>query len=73
MNTSTHSHTIREQQALAVFKRDVAAFTSGVLDAVMNDFGEHSTAITSDGAFEARSGSVCYMAACCGVRRYRPR
>ena len=52
MNTSTHSHTTREQQALAVFKRHVAAFTSGNLDAVMNDFGEHSMVITPDGVFE---------------------
>lgn len=52
MNTSTQSHTTREQQALAVFKRHVAAFTSGNLDAVMNDFGEHSMVITPDGVFE---------------------
>lgn len=52
MNTSTHSHTAREQQALAIFKRHVAAFTSGNLDAVMHDFGEHSMVITPDGVFE---------------------
>lgn len=52
MNTSTQPYTTREQQALEVFKRHVAAFTSGNLDAVMNDFGEHSIVITPDGVFE---------------------
>ncbi|MBW8329471.1 MAG: hypothetical protein K0M48_10075 [Thiobacillus sp.] len=52
MNTSTHSHTTREQQALAIFKRHVAVFTSCNLDAVMNDFGEHSMVITPDGVFK---------------------
>ena len=54
MNTGTHSHTTQEQQALAVFRRHVAAFTSGNLDAVMNDFGEHPMVITPDGVFEGR-------------------
>lgn len=50
MNTS--EHTPSEQQALAVFRRHVAAFNSGNLDAVMNDFGEHAVVITPDGVFE---------------------
>lgn len=52
MDTNTQTHTPREQQAQAIFKRHVAAFTSGNLDAVMNDFGEHSIVITPDGVFE---------------------
>lgn len=52
MNTPEHTHTPREQQALALFKRHVAAFTSGNLDAVLNDFGEHSVVITPEGVFE---------------------
>lgn len=52
MNTSTQPCTIREQQALEVFKRHVAAFTSGNLDAVMKDFGEQSVVITPDGVYE---------------------
>ncbi len=52
MNTSTHSHTTREQQVLAIIKRHVAAFTSGNLDAVMNDFGEHSMVNRPNGVFE---------------------
>ncbi len=52
MNTSTQSYTGREQQALKVFKRHVAAFTSGNLEAVMNDFGEQSMVITPDGVYE---------------------
>jgi hypothetical protein len=52
MHTNTQTHTSREQQALAIFERHVAAFNSGNLDAVMNDFGEHSIVITPDGVFE---------------------
>jgi hypothetical protein len=52
MNTRTHSHTPREQQALEAFGRHVAAFTSGNLDAVMNDFGEQAMVVTPDGVFE---------------------
>lgn len=54
MDTGTHSHTTQEQHALAAFRRHVAAFTSGNLDAVMNDFGEHPVVITPDGVFEGR-------------------
>ena len=52
MDTNTQTHTTSEQQAQATFKRHVAAFNSGNLDAVMNDFGEHSIVITPDGVFE---------------------
>jgi len=52
MNTTTQSYTTREQKALDVVKRHVAAFTSGNLDAVLNDFGEHSVVTTPDGVFE---------------------
>ena len=52
MLAQTQTHTPREQQAQALFTRHVAAFTSGNLDAVMNDFGEHSIVVTPDGIFE---------------------
>jgi len=52
MNANTQTATPREQQALAIFERHVAAFTSGNLDAVLNDFGEHAVVITPDGVFE---------------------
>lgn len=52
MNTSKQPYTAQEQQALDIFKRHVAAFTSGDLDAVMNDFGKQSLVITSDGVYE---------------------
>jgi len=52
MNTSTQPYTNREQRALELFKRHVAAFTSANLDAVMNDFGEQSMVMTPDGVFE---------------------
>jgi hypothetical protein len=54
MNTTAQSYTTREQKVLDVFNRHVAAFTSGDLDAVLNDFGEHSVVITPDGVFEGR-------------------
>lgn len=54
MDTRTHSYTAREQQALDVFNRHVAAFNSGSLDAVMNDFGEQSMVVTPDGVFEGQ-------------------
>lgn len=54
MNETAQSYTTREQQALDTFKRHVAAFTSGNLDAVLNDFGEQSVVITPDGVFEGR-------------------
>lgn len=46
--------TSREQQSLELFNRHVAAFASGDLDAVLDDFGEHSVVITPDGVFEGR-------------------
>lgn len=52
MQTTAQSYTTREQQALDIFKRHVSAFTSGNLDAVLNDFGEHSVVITPDGVYE---------------------
>ncbi len=52
MDTNVQTTPSREQQALAVFKRHVAAFNSGNLDAVLNDFGEHSVVTTPDGVFE---------------------
>jgi hypothetical protein len=52
MNPHAHTPTPQEQQALAIFKRHVSAFTSGNLDAVLNDFGEHSVVITPEGVFE---------------------
>lgn len=54
MNTPEQTHTPREQQTLDLFKRHVAAFTSGNLDAVLNDFGEHSVVITPEGVFEGQ-------------------
>lgn len=52
MLTRTQTHTTWEQQTQALFERHVAAFNAGNLDAVMNDFGEHSIVITPDGVFE---------------------
>lgn len=52
MNSTAATHTSREQQALAVFQRHVAAFFSGDLDAVLSDFDKHSMVITPDGVFE---------------------
>jgi ketosteroid isomerase-like protein len=52
MDANAHTAAPREQQALAIFERHVAAFTSGNLDAVLNDFGEHAVVITPDGVFE---------------------
>jgi hypothetical protein len=54
MDATVQTLTTREQRALDVFKRHVAAFTSGNLDAVLNDFGERSVVITPDGVFEGR-------------------
>jgi hypothetical protein len=51
MNTTQRTGT-PEQNVLDVFKRHVAAFTSGNLDAVLNDFSEQSVVITPDGVFE---------------------
>lgn len=52
MDTNVQTTTSREQQALAVFKRHVAAFNSGNLDAILSDFGEHAVVITPEGVFE---------------------
>lgn len=54
MNAIQQIHTSREQQSLAIFNRHLAAFTSGDLDAVLEDFDEHSVVITPDGVFEGR-------------------
>lgn len=54
MNAAMQDYTTREQQALEILNRHVAAFTSGDLDAVLNDFGERSVVITPDGVFEGR-------------------
>ncbi|MCI0507980.1 MAG: nuclear transport factor 2 family protein [Gammaproteobacteria bacterium] len=52
MNAIQKIHTTEEQKALDIFNQHVAAFTSGNLDAVVNDFGEQSVVITPDGVFE---------------------
>ena len=54
MPSNTQPAANREQRILDTFQRHVAAFTSGDLDAVLNDFGEHSVVITPDGIFEGR-------------------
>jgi len=54
MNAIAQRHTVQEQKVLDVFDRHVAAFTCGNLDAVLNDFGEQSVVVTSDGVFEGR-------------------
>ena len=54
MNAIAQPYTAQEQKVLDVFNRHVAAFTSGNLDAVLNDFGEHSVVVTPDGVFEGR-------------------
>lgn len=51
MNTNTQSCSPRELQVLDVFRRHVAAFTSGSLDSVMNDFDKQSVVITPAGVF----------------------
>lgn len=51
MNTTAHDMN-REKRVLDVFERHVAAFTSGDLEAVLSDFGEHSVVFTPDGIFE---------------------
>ncbi len=52
MNMSSDVHTLQERQALETFKRHLAAFTAGDLEAVLNDFGEHSVVVTPDGVYE---------------------
>lgn len=53
-NEIAQSHASQEQKVLDVFHRHVAAFTSGDLEAVLNDFDERSVVITPDGTFEGR-------------------
>lgn len=48
----TPSHPTAEQPPLKVFQRHLLAFTSGNLDAVLNDFCEDSVVITPEGTFE---------------------
>ncbi|UCH53330.1 MAG: nuclear transport factor 2 family protein [Pseudomonadota bacterium] len=54
MNAIAKAVTTREQHALNIFNRHVAAFFAGNLDAVLDDFGEDSVVITPDGVFEGR-------------------
>ncbi|MEW5757721.1 MAG: nuclear transport factor 2 family protein [Pseudomonadota bacterium] len=49
---SKQNHTAQEIRVLDVFKRHVASFSSGDLDAVLRDFGEHSVVVTPDGVYE---------------------
>jgi hypothetical protein len=51
MNAQQPPAGARERQALALFDRHVAAFTSGDLDAVLDDFGEDALVVTADGVF----------------------
>jgi len=52
MNTNVETFMTKEQHVLDVFNRHLAAFTSGDLDAVLNDFGNDSVVITQQGVFE---------------------
>jgi len=52
MFATVQSHSIKERLALEIFQRHVTAFFSGNLDAVLDDFGEHSVVFTPDGVFE---------------------
>jgi hypothetical protein len=45
-------HTLHEQDILEMFRRHVAAFYSGNLEAVIDDFTEQSIVITPEGVFE---------------------
>jgi len=54
MNAITQISALREQQALQIFYRHVAAFFSGNLDAVLDDFSDNSVVFTPDGVFEGR-------------------
>ena len=54
MNAIAQPYTAQEQKVLDVFDRHVAAFTSGNLDAVLDDFGEQAVVVTPDGVFEGR-------------------
>ena len=52
MNAIHKIHTADEQEVLKIFNQHVAAFTSGNLDAVLNDFSDNSVVFTPDGVFE---------------------
>ena len=54
MNAVTQPHTAQEHEVLEVFNRHFAAFNSGDLDAVLQDFGEDSVVMTPDGVFKGR-------------------
>lgn len=54
MDAIAKPYTAQERKVLDVFDRHVAAFTSGNLDAVLDDFGEQSVVVTPDGVFEGR-------------------
>lgn len=54
MNTIAQARTTQEQKVLEVFERHVAAFNSGEVEAVLNDFDAHSVVVTQDGVFEGR-------------------
>ena len=60
MNAIAQRYTAQEQKVLDAFDRHVAAFTSGNLDAVLNDFGEHSVVVAPDGVFEGRE-RICAL------------
>jgi hypothetical protein len=52
MNAKVDTFITKEQNVLDVFYRHLAAFTSGDLDAVLEDFGKDSVVITPEGVFE---------------------
>jgi ketosteroid isomerase-like protein len=54
MDAIAKPYTAQERKVLDAFDRHVAAFTSGNLDAVLDDFGEHSVVVTPDDVFEGR-------------------
>lgn len=54
MKAANPEFTSQEQGVIDIFKRHVAAFTSGNLDAVLTDFTDRSVVITPDGVFEGR-------------------
>jgi ketosteroid isomerase-like protein len=54
MKAPQQTFTSEEQSVLDTFKRHVSAFTSGNLDAVLDDFAEHAVVMTPDGIFEGR-------------------
>lgn len=55
MQAIEQNYTSQEQDVLDIFQRHVAAFTSGNLDAVLDDFTDRSVVITPDGVFEGRA------------------